>query len=77
MKDKKSILQRRSKEMETFLNSVISEIKENGYPREIHKTQIERLILHHKEIKKIKEDIINGFKGVQKINEKIEAFMNG
>jgi len=73
----KHTLQRRSIEWEVFLNEIIDEIEEDGFPLKPHKTQVERLILHHKTMPTIKKEIIDGFKGIQKVNKQTRRWMNG
>jgi len=77
MNGKKSPQQRRSAEMEEFLTSIIEKIEEGGYPETIYKTQIERLLLHHSLIPQIKQELINGFAGISKVNEQTRRWMDG
>lgn len=73
----KSLLARRTLEWDLFLKKIIEEINLNGYDKKIWETEIERLILRHKLIFKIAEDIVHGFQGVKEIREEVEQWMKG
>lgn len=75
--NEKTVLMRRSLEWDGFLQELIDEIEENGFILKITKPQIERLILHHKSIMDIKNDIIKGFKGIESIRPEINMWMKG
>lgn len=54
----KTILTRRAKEWDNFLNSILEARGENGETK-LKKPELERLILHNFGISKLKEDMIN------------------
>ena len=67
-----SILTRRAIEWEKFLESIINTREEKDMKPKLKKPQLERIILHHFSIQKIKEDMIN-----LQIKEREKKWMNG
>ena len=55
----KTIMTRRAKEWDDFLDSILEERKENGNNMKLKKPELERLILHNFLIGKLKEDMIS------------------
>ncbi len=55
----KTILTRRAKEWDNFLQSIIDKREENGNGIKLKKPELERIILHHLGNPKLKEDMIN------------------
>lgn len=55
----KTISVRRSIEWENFLSSIIEERAKNGETIKLKKPELERIILHHFQIPKLKKDMIN------------------
>lgn len=54
----KTVLTRRAKEWDNFLNSILEERRENGEEVKLKKPELERLILHNFLITRLKEDMI-------------------
>jgi hypothetical protein len=73
----KTILTRRAIQWEEFLQEIINKVEENGYQNKLFKPELERLILRHASIQVVKNDIINGFSGVNKVNKEVESWMKG
>lgn len=76
-KNGKSVLTRRAEQWDKFLDEIISKIEENGFPKRLSKPQVERLILHHKDIHKIKEELVLAFQGLQKVKPEVKKWMHG
>jgi hypothetical protein len=73
----KTIFSRRAFEWEEFLKKIIERIEENGYDKKLYKPEIERLILHHRNIKDIEKDIVDAFQGVDEVNKEVESWIKG
>lgn len=75
--NQKTILTRRALEWDDFIMETIEKIREVGYPEIVKKPEIERLFLRHKCSREIQEAIVNGFKGIKKVNVEVESWMKG
>ena len=73
----KTVLTRRAVQWDDFLQEIIEKVEEIGYKNKLYKPELERLILRHSAIQIVKQDIILGFNGVNKINKEVEAWMKG
>ncbi len=67
-----SILTRRAIEWEKFLESIINIREEKDMKPKLKKPQLERIIIHHFSITRLKEDMIN-----LEINEREKKWMDG
>ncbi len=67
-----SILTRRAIEWEKFLEVIINTREEKDMKPKLKKPQLERIILHHFSIQKIKKDMID-----LEIKEREKKWMNG
>lgn len=73
----KTVMKRRAIQWDKFLELTIKEIQNTGCEIKIKKVEIERLIMRHRKIREIQHDIIQGFFGLKKVNEKVMEWMKG
>lgn len=73
----KTIVTRRSIDMDKFLETIIKKVKDEGCNLPLKKVHIERLLLKHRLANDIASDIIVGFRGIRKVNPQVENWMRG
>lgn len=68
-------------EFDKLIEKLISIVEENGYKERLKKTEVVRLLVYYnpsrKFLNKALEEIVNGFRGIEKVNPEVEKWMRG